>query len=179
MSDMWDEMAVVGWIGRTHGVRGQVIVHVETDFPSERFQPGAELFVRRGAVIEPLTLTTVRFQHERPVVGIRGVADMNAAAALAGTELRVPIDRLARLPPGMFYRHDLVGCRVQTSTGEVVGTVSGVEGSLAGSRLVVETTTGEVLVPLASEICPTIDPASRRIVINPPEGLLDLNRRSS
>ena len=53
----WDEMAVVGRIARAHGIRGQVIVNLETDFPEERFQPGAELFVERGAgAVEPLTL---------------------------------------------------------------------------------------------------------------------------
>ena len=51
-------MAVVGRIARAHGIRGQVIVNPETDFPEERFQPGAELFIERGGGVEPLTLTT-------------------------------------------------------------------------------------------------------------------------
>src|SRR5438132_8002244 len=94
---IWDEMAVVGRIARAHGIRGQVIVNLETDFPEERFQPGAELFVERGGRVEPITITTVRFQHERPVLGLRGVDTMNDAEALAGLELRVPIDRLTSL----------------------------------------------------------------------------------
>ena len=49
---------------------------------------------------------------------------------------------------------------------------------MGGSRLVVETTGGEVLVPLAREICTIVDPAAKRIVIDPPDGLLDLNQRS-
>src|SRR5262249_53929244 len=55
----WPEMALVDRIARAHGLRGQVIVNLETDFPEERFQPGAELFVERGGRIEPLTITTV------------------------------------------------------------------------------------------------------------------------
>ena len=173
----WSEMAVVGRIARAHGIRGQVIVNLETDFPEERFQPGAELFVERGGRVEPITITTVRFQHERPVLGLRGVDTMNDAEALAGLELRVPIDRLTSLPAGMFYRHDLIGCRVATKTGETVGIVSDVEGTMAGSRLVVDGSAGEVLIPLAAEICTTIDPASKQIVIDPPEGLVDANAR--
>ena len=175
----WDAMAVVGRVARPHGLRGQVIVNPETDFPEERFQPGAELFVNRGGVAESITITTVRFQQQRPVIGFRGIDDMNAAATLAGAELRVPIDRLAVLPPDTFYRHDLIGCAVETSAGAVIGQVEDVAGTMGGSRLVVKTSGGvEVLVPLVAEICTAIDPAAKRIVIDPPEGLLELNERA-
>jgi 16S rRNA processing protein RimM len=79
----------------------------------------------------------------------------------------------------MFYRHDLVGCDVETRAGEQVGIVKEVEGTMRGSRLVVETALGDVLVPLAVEICTTIDPLGRRIVIDPPDGLLELNAPST
>src|SRR5437899_3011108 len=122
----WKDMALVGRIARAHGTRGQVIVNPETDFPERRFQPGAELFVERRNAIEALTLTSVRFQHDRPVLGIAGVDSMDAADALAGLELRVPVDRLAVLPEGMFYHHDLIGCEVETRSGRRVGTVRAV-----------------------------------------------------
>lgn len=169
-------MAVVGRIARAHGIRGQVIVNLETDFPEERFQPGAELFIARDGALQTLILTSVRFQRERPVVGIAGVETMNDAEALAGCELRVPIERLAALPAGTFYRHDLIGCRVETRGGEAVGVVGDVEGTLSGSRLVVASPGGEVLIPLVAEICTTVDVANKRIVVDAPEGLLDLNR---
>ena len=174
---LWADMAVVGRIARAHGIRGQVIVNLHTDFPGERFQPGAELFVERAGRVEPLTITTVRFQGERPVIGLRGIETMNDAEALAGQELRVPVDRLAALPEGVFYRHDLVGCRVATTSGEAIGVVSDVEGTMSGSRLVVDGAEGEVLIPLVAAICTTIDPAAKRIVIDPPEGLVEANKR--
>ena len=176
----WETMAVVGRIARPHGIRGQVIVNLETDFPGERFHPGAELFVNRSGSAEPIIITTVRFQQERPVIGLSGIEDMNAAAGLAGAELRVPVDRLAILPPDTYYRHDLIGCAVETKTGTVVGRVDDVEGTMGGSRLVViGVGGGEVLVPLAAEICTLIDPAAKRIVIDPPDGLLELNERGA
>jgi len=168
-------MAVVGRIARAHGNRGQVIVNLDTDFPEARFHAGAELFARRGSGVEALRLTSVRFQHERPVVGIEGVVTMNDAEALAGLELRVPIDRLTRLPPGTFYHHDLVGCRVETRAGAAVGVVRGVETAPSGARLVVDGAAGEVLIPLVAAICTAVDPLGKRIVIDPPDGLLDLN----
>lgn len=170
-------MALVGRIARPHGIRGQVIVNPETDFPEERFQPGAELFIDRGGIVEAVTLTTVRFQNGRPVLGIGGVETVNDAETLAGLELRVPVERLPSLPAGTFYRHDLIGCRVETTAGEPIGVVQDVEGSFGGSRLVVTAdATGEVLIPLATEICTVIDPVAKRIVIDPPAGLLEANR---
>jgi 16S rRNA processing protein RimM len=170
----WEDMAVIGRIARPHGIRGQMILNADTDFPEERFQPGNEVFIERRGV-EPLTLTTVRFHRGRPIVGVSGVESIDEAQGLAGLELRVPAERLVRLPAGTFYRHDLIGCRVETRAGTVVGIVSDVNGTLAASRLVVISDDGEILIPLVSQICQEIDAEGRRIVIDPPEGLLELN----
>jgi len=173
---VWDEMALVGRIARTHGLRGQVVVNLETDFPDERFRPGSELFVRRGGAIEALKVSSARLQGDRPVIAIEGVGTIDEAEAFAGLELRVPVDRLQVLPPGTFYHHDLIGCRVETVDGRAVGVVRAVDSALGGSRLVVEGQHGEILVPIAAEICRVVEPAAKRIVIDPPDGLLDLNR---
>jgi 16S rRNA processing protein RimM len=173
----WDGLALVGQVARAHGLRGQVILNVETDFPEERFAPGAELFIQRGGRIEPVTIETVRFQRGRPVVSFAGFDSVDLADSLAGLELRVPLDRLTPLPEGVFYRHDLIGCRVEREDGTTIGTVADVEMDSGGNRLVVDGPGGSILVPLAREICPTIDPTGKRIVIHPPEGLLELNAR--
>ncbi|MBM3769825.1 MAG: 16S rRNA processing protein RimM [Acidimicrobiia bacterium] len=168
-------MAVVGRIARPHGIRGQMIVNPDTDFPQDRFVPDATFFVRRGDAVEAVTITSVRFQQQRPVIGLRGVGDMNAALGYAGAELRIPIDRLVTLPTGVFYQHDLVGCTVVTEDGTAVGTVRDVEGAAGATRLVVDAGDGELLIPFAAEICVAIETQARRIAIVPPEGLLTLN----
>jgi 16S rRNA processing protein RimM len=168
-------MALVGHVARPHGLRGQVVVNPETDFPQDRFRPGAELFIYREGRLSSVTVTTVRFHRDRPIIGLQGLSDVTEASELAGSELRVPRESLASLPDGTFYWHDLVGCAVETIGGGAVGVVSRVEGTMRGSRLVVTVQDREVLVPLAGEICHTIDIGERRIVIDPPEGLLELN----
>jgi 16S rRNA processing protein RimM len=171
----WDDMALVGRIARAHGNRGQVIVNPETDFAEKRFRLGSEVFVERDGTVVPLTITGVRFHRARPILGLAGVETMNDAEALAGLELRVPASWLEPLPAGTWFQHELVGCRVETTRGEAVGLVERVEGGAGGSRLVVGGARGEVLVPLAGEICVVVDVAGRRIVVDPPDGLLDLN----
>ena len=173
----WDDLAVVGRVARAHGLRGQVVVNAETDFPRLRFLPGSELFVSRQGSVEVLKVTTVRFQQDRPVLGFEGIQTMDAARALSGMELRVRVESLAPLPAGAFYRHDLVGCVVVTAQGASVGVVREVEGTMGGNRLVIDTPGGDLLVPLAAEICTEIDLGAKRVVIDPPEGLLELNDR--
>lgn len=173
----WDEYALVGLVARAHGIRGEVIVNPETDFLEARFQPGAVLHLQRGGRVEALRVTSCRVHRGRPIIGLEGIETMNDAETLAGLELRVPATALAPLPPGVFYRHDLVGCRVETTAGEAVGEVARVEGEMGTSRLVVGTPGGEVLIPLAEAICVSIDTAARRVVVDPLPGLLELNRR--
>lgn len=171
----WDEMAAVGRIARVHGIRGEVIVNPETDFVEDRFVPGATLYLRRGALVEARRLTAARFHRGRPIVAFAGVDSIAAAQELAGLELRIPREELQPLPAGSYYRHDLVGCAVRTRDGIEVGPVTAVEGEVGGSRLVVAGQSGDVLIPLAAEICVRVDPTERTIVIDPPEGLLELN----
>ena len=171
----WDDLVVVARVARPHGRRGEVILNLETDFPERRFAPGNRLTVLRGAVAETLVVRSVWFVKTRPVVGFEGFESIDDAETLAGRELRIPADELAELPPGMFYHHDLVGCRVETEGGDVVGEVVAVEGSGEASRLVLETPRGEELVPLASHMVPLVDTRAKRIVIAAPDGLLGLN----
>ena len=169
-----EELLLVGIVARAHGNKGQVIVNPETDFPDERFAPGNVLVVEHAGQTAERRIATVRFHQGRPVIGFDGVATMDEAEALAGAALKVPASALAPLPGRTYYRHDLVGCAVTTKDGALVGTVTDVEGSRERSRLVIAGRGGEVMVPMVEPICLRVDPAAKTIVIDPPEGLLDL-----
>jgi 16S rRNA processing protein RimM len=171
----WNQMVLVGRIARPHGIRGQVIVTPDTDFVEERFQSGATFWTRSDRGDEALTISSARVQNGRPVIGFEGFATIEDVERLAGLELRVPKDALLPLAEGVYYLHDLVGCVVETTSGERVGEVSKVEGGAGASVLNVAGPRGEVLVPLAADICVEVDIVGRRIRIDPPEGLLDLN----
>jgi 16S rRNA processing protein RimM len=171
----WDEMVLVGMVARTHGNRGEVILNSATDFPELRFRVGARLCARLGAgPAEWLDITAVRFQQGRPILGLAGIGSIGEAERLSGAELRVPASEQAPLPEGQYYHHQLIGCVVETRGGETVGRVAAVDGVGEATRLVVRGRRGEVLVPLAHEIC-DVDVEARRIVVTPPEGLLDVN----
>jgi 16S rRNA processing protein RimM len=176
----WDDMALVGRIARPHGLRGQVVINPETDFVEERFADGATVWTRSAAGEEQLTVVSLRVQNGRPIVGFEGFTRVEDVERLSGLELRVPEEMLLPLQPGSYYEHQLIGCTVETIAGVVVGHVAAVEGGAGATRLVMNGPHGEILVPLAVEICVDIDVDKKRIRINAPEGLLELNetRRS-
>jgi 16S rRNA processing protein RimM len=171
----WDDMVLVGRIARAHGHRGQVIVDPATDFPDERFAAGAVLHTMRDGQPGTVTIGAMRIHQGRPVLTVEGIDTMDAAEKLAGVELRVPASALVPLPDRTFYEHDLIGCTLVTLGGREVGTVRAVEGGGGVMRLIAGTGRDEIQVPFVHEICVTIDVAQKRIVIDPPEGLLDVN----
>ena len=171
----WDDWAVVGRVARPHGLKGQVAVNPETDFIEERFAKGATVWTRSDAGEEQLTVASLRVQNGRPIIGFVGFDRIEDVERLAGLELRVPEEALQPLQPGTYYEHQLVGCRVETTAGDVVGEVRKVEGGAGASRVVIDGPRGEILIPLAVDICVEIDVANKKIRIDAPDGLLELN----
>jgi 16S rRNA processing protein RimM len=168
------DLLLVGQVARAHGNKGEVIVNLATDFPAQRFVVGNVLIVEHGGKTVERRIAAVRFQQGRPIVALDGIVTMNDAEALAGADLKVPASALAPLPARTYYRHDLVGCEVKDTAGRVIGRVTDVEGPLEQSRLVVASDRGELLIPMVDEICVKVDPAAKVIVVDPPEGLLEL-----
>ena len=167
------DLVLVGRVARAHGNKGQVIVNPDTDFPDERFRVGAVLLVGESAT--PRTIRDMRVHQGRPIIALEGIDTMNDAEALAGAELKVRSDEIAALPEGTFHHFDLIGCDVRDVADRPIGRVAAVEGTMEMSRLVVAGERGDVLIPLVADICVSVDVAARRIVVDPPDGLIDLN----
>lgn len=151
-----------------------MIVNPETDFVADRFSEGNVLIVEQAGRQTERRIAAVRFHQGRPIVALDGIETMNDAEALAGAELKMPASELPPLPAQTYYRHDLVGCEVRTKDGQTIGNVTDVEGTLERSRLVIARQGGEVMVPMVDAICISVDPVGKVIVVDPPEGLLDL-----
>jgi 16S rRNA processing protein RimM len=162
---------VVGRIGRPHGVRGEVTVEPRTDEPDRHFVAGNVLLVDGG---QSLTIETVKWHSGRLVVTFAGCADRTAAELLRNTILEAErADDERPEDPDEFYDYQLVGLHVVTTAGEAVGTVSEVLHLPAQDVLSVTSGDREILVPFVSAVVPLVDIEARRIVIDPPPGLLD------
>ena len=168
-----DELLLVGRVARPHGIRGQVVVNPDTDFVNERFVVGQVLLIGAQASPEPREIREVRIHQGRPILALAGIESMDDAESLAGQDVWLPLASLEPLPDGVFYRHDLVGCEVLDTKDTIIGRVTAVEGTLERSHLVVD---GQVMIPMVEDICVTIDLAARRVIVNPPEGLIEIYR---
>jgi 16S rRNA processing protein RimM len=178
-----DDLVLVGRIAKPHGLRGDVAINPDTDFAEDRFAVGARLLLTRRelgtpveARIEEMTVAAVRFHNGRPIVRFRGLESIDAVEPLAGASLWIRAASRPPLPEGTYYHDALIGCDVETVAGERVGQVIRIDAFGSAPILVVHDGRSDVLIPLAETICIRIDPAARRIVIDPPEGLLDVNR---
>ena len=172
-------LVVVGRIGRPHGVKGAATIEVRTDEPDKRFAVGARLLTDSGL---DLTVASAAWHSGRLVVTFEGYDDRTAVEQLRN--VLVSVDRPAdERPedPEEFYDSDLEGCEVVvdgSADGGVIGVVIGVVREVAhlpGQDLLVVVTPDEreVFVPFVSAFVPQIDVSAKRIVITPPEGLLE------
>jgi 16S rRNA processing protein RimM len=165
-------LLVVGHVGKAHGLRGEVLVHVRSDEPEERFVPGAVFVTASGK----LTLESLRWHQGRVIAQFEGVHDRDGAEALRGTELQV--DSASLVPPDdpdEFHDHQLVGLRVVSIDGTDLGSVDRIDHAPASDLLVLaKAGGGTALIPFVSQIVPTVDLAAGRVVVDLPEGLLEL-----
>jgi 16S rRNA processing protein RimM len=166
----------VGEVLRPYGVQGDLRVRPLTDRPRERFEALDECLLLDRATdrSERCRLLSRRFDGDSVVIRLEGVTSPEAARALQGRLLA--IEREQALPPGegQFYPWQLEGAAVHTVDGRLVGRFVRVEDSPGQPLWVVEDGTRELLVPAVPEIVVEVSVAERRIVIDPPEGLLDL-----
>jgi 16S rRNA processing protein RimM len=170
-----DDLIIVARAVRTRGLKGELVADVLTDFP-ERFERVDELTgVGPTGERRQLKLESHWFQNDRMVLKFAGYDSIEAAKALVGYELGLPEAERVELAEGEFYDWELEGCSVECRSGEMIGKVREVMRTGGVELLVVENEARkEVFVPMAQPIVIKIDVASKKIVIDPPEGLLDL-----
>ena len=165
---------VVARIGKAHGLRGEVTVHVLTDSPDERFVPGAS-FVTEPEAAGPLVVNTARDHNGVLLLSFEDTDDRTGAEELRGIKL---LDVVLEDDDDeeTWYERDLVGLRAVTVGGDEIGEVTALQSRTTQDLLVLRLTDGrEALVPFVTAIVPEVDIEGGRVVIDPPDGLLELD----
>jgi 16S rRNA processing protein RimM len=167
----WVTLAV---LGRTRGTRGEITA-VPLSHKPERFRNlrTAHLYTSGGA-LQPVEVESSWFHDRTLILKFRGIDSISQAEPLAGAEVRVPLSERAPLEPGEFFQSDLIGCEVvDRRSGELVGRVAAWQDAGGAGLLCLD---NGLLIPFARSICVEIDPAGRRIAVELPDGLKDVNR---
>jgi 16S rRNA processing protein RimM len=166
---------VVAKIVRTRGLRGEVM--------AEPFTPRLDRFARISEILATapdgrsfsLTLSDWRAQGAQLALRFVGLETVEQAAPLVGCSLQVPAYESIELEANEFFQYQLIGCVVETATGQSLGDVIKVLDSTGTPVLVVRSSNGrEHMIPFAASICPRVDVAEGRIIVDPPDGLLEL-----
>ena len=168
---------LVGIVARAHGLRGEVVVDPTTDAPG-RFAPGRTLTARpaRGTA-HSLTVAASRPFGQRWLVRFESVGSRDAAQALQGADLTIRRDEVEALPPGRFYRFELVGLDARTPDGTPLGRVEEVFSTGANDVLTVRGEGGEILIPMLDAVVRSVDLEGGAIILDPPPGLPGLPDR--
>ena len=168
------DLISIAQIARPQGRHGEVIADLLTDFP-ERFASLESVWaIGSSGEVDELRVERAWLHKDRIVLKFNGYDDMTGAEKLRGVRLAVARHELVTLPPDTYFDFDLVDCEVETTTGETLGRVTGVERYGAAPLLKVLSEKAEHLIPLTFSICIVIDVANKRIVVSPPDGLLEL-----
>lgn len=168
---------VVGRLRKPHGLKGDCTLFPLTDDPETVFAPGRQVWVvnlEGDTVGGPLTVERSRSYHREWLVKFVGVDSRESLDQFRGHFLGVPQDTLGPLADDEVYLHELDGFSVRLADDTPLGLVSAVYELPSGIMIEVQGPKREFLLPYKKEFVREVDRAGRRLVVTPPEGLVDL-----
>jgi 16S rRNA processing protein RimM len=167
------DLVALGKVARSQGRDGRIKLRLIEKGPTGF--GGSTVFIRCGEDLEAFEVESLVLDRNAYVLKLKGVDTLAAADALAGLDIYAAETDFRRLGRDLFYDFQVVGCRVRTRDGTEIGEVASVLAAGGPVLLVVRRGSGDVYVPFTEAICVKVDPEAREVVIDPPDGLLDLN----
>jgi len=166
------EWATIGKVVALFGVHGELKVRLLSDIPN-RFAELGVVYLGPGHVRH--VIESVRpYKGEMVLLGLEHVNDANTAVALRNLDICIPLAELAKLPPGSYYQHDIIGLQVYTVDGYDVGKIIDIMITGSNDVYIVKTAGGkQVLIPAIRDVIKEIDLARHIMHIDPMPGLLD------
>ena len=161
---------VVGRIGRAHGVQGEATVEVRTDQPDQRFAVGATISTEDG---RNLIITGNRWHNKILLLSFAGITDRDQVEQLRDQLVSTEVNTEDQ-EPGEYHFQQLIGCQVKLEDSKDIGVVREIIQLPGQDLLGIDTPNGEVLIPMVKQMIIAIDIKAKLIVVNPPEGLLDV-----
>jgi 16S rRNA processing protein RimM len=164
------EYLVVGFLRRSHGIRGELLMDVRTDFP-ERLKTGKTVFV--GDSYQPMVIASLRSISIGMLVRFRGIKTPEEAGQYRNTWVYVPTANRPALPEGEYYHHQLVGMNVVTDEDHQLGVLADILETGANDVYVVRDPDGnEILLPAIPPVILEVRLADRQMRVHLLDGLI-------
>jgi 16S rRNA processing protein RimM len=156
----------VGFLRRPHGVKGEILMDVLTDFP-ERLSRNKLVYV--GEEHEPFHIDHLRPQDQALLVTFTGIEDADQAGLLRNKRVYMQADSLPELPEGMYYHHQLIGLAIVDNNGQNLGILTEILETGANDVYVVVSSQGaETLLPAIESVILGVDLERREMRVTPP-----------
>lgn len=165
----------VGKIVNTHGIKGEVKVQSITDFPQERFAPGAPLYVfKNDQLIKEVTVKTHRKHKNFELLSFEGLQDINLVEDLKQTELKIAEDQQGTLNEGEYYYHEIIGLKVYDLDNNYLGEIKEIMESGANDVWIIQRVgQKDLLIPAISDVIKDIQVDQGKVTIEMLDGLDD------
>jgi 16S rRNA processing protein RimM len=162
----------IGKITRAHGLRGEIVVAVLTEFP-DRFAETEWVYLGNEFEAEAYQLEGYRWNKRNILLKLSGVADRTQAEQLRGQLVQVPVEEAMPLPEGSYYMYQLLGLQVITTEGEMLGPIVNILETGANDVYVVDRQGKELLLPAIADVVQSVDLAKGQMIIKIIDGLID------
>lgn len=169
-----DECFQLGYVIKNHGLKGEVNIHLDVDFPDE-YKNLESVFVDINDKLVPFFVNDIQIRGNKAVVKFEDVDDVEQAERLRARGLYLPLDLLQELGENQFYYHQIIGYRVSDGQSGIIGEVKDVNSSSKQDLLVVENKDNkEILIPINDNIIVKVDHEQQLMFVNLPDGLLEV-----
>lgn len=169
-----DDCYQLGYVVKPHGLKGEVQIFLDVDSPQE-YNELESVFVLRGQQLVPFFIESIAVRGDKAIVAFEDVETVEEAKGLKSAALYLPLDSLPELDDESFYYHDLVNYSLVDKEQQVIGKISAVLDTGAQELLEVKHDSGkEILVPLSDELIIKVDKQNQVLVMEIPEGLVDV-----
>ena len=168
------EYITIGTIISPWGLQGHIKVNVETDFP-QRFSPSSQVYIDRKTMV----INEVTWHKDKAIIKLLGVDTEEEAHYLTGHVIEIHHSQLFSLKEDEYFYFQLIDLKVYTTGGDVIGKITEILSMASADVYVIKGDSGEILIPATDEIIHSVDLDKGIMVIEPMDGLLDLNHKKT
>lgn len=168
-----DQCFQLGMVLKPHGLKGELYISLDTDYP-EDYKEMESIFLLKNGKLVPFFIERIQIKHKEALLKFEDVEDKDAALALRGITLHLPLTDLPELEGSQFYFHEIGGFQIEDVDKGMLGTVKEVFEAGHQDLIGMEYKGKEVLIPINDEVILLVDRENELLKVKLPDGLLEL-----